>query len=187
MLNFINSRFGTYRGLIRLLLSYRAYRSRTAISQDPNITGAKRLVFVCLGNICRSPFGELVAAQKGLRTASFGLSTTTGVKANPEGVAAATRAGYELHAHRATDLTDFTPLANDLYLLMEVGQIARLKQDPRFAKLSSAMLLLGNLCQPPRPHLHDPHHLSPAYFDTCYRLIDEAVETLATLCPLAKR
>lgn len=71
------------------------------------------VLFVCLGNICRSPTAEYVAraefARLGLRlpVASRGLGNWhVGQGADPRAVAAARAAGYDLSPHRARQFDD---------------------------------------------------------------------------------
>ncbi|MGH8192668.1 MAG: low molecular weight protein-tyrosine-phosphatase [Rhodanobacteraceae bacterium] len=71
------------------------------------------MVFVCLGNICRSPTAEYVAraefARLGLRipAASRGLGDWhVGQGADPRAVAAARVDGYDLSPHRARQFHD---------------------------------------------------------------------------------
>ena len=64
----------------------------------------RRLLVVCLGNICRSPLGGAVLAQHGgtsveVRTAGL-RDKWTGHPAHPMMTAAAAARGYDLTAHR---------------------------------------------------------------------------------------
>src|SRR5688500_11705046 len=80
----INRRFGTYRGLIRLGLAHAEHTSgrlRPFIRHD--LGHVNRLVFVCQGNICRSSFADHLARSLGIPSVSFGLATTTGMRADP--------------------------------------------------------------------------------------------------------
>ena len=74
------------------------------------------ILFVCLGNICRSPLVEAVARQRSARAglaltlASCGTSHWhVGKGADPRMVRAAAEAGYDLSPHRARQVraTDF--------------------------------------------------------------------------------
>lgn len=175
---YIDGRYGTHRGWIRYLLGQleAAYgppgRFRTV---DPS--RVERLVFVCLGNINRSAFAHAVAARRGLRCASIGLSTTTGVPANEAARLIAPEFGVSLEAHRATDLADFEPEPGDLFLVMELRHANRLVEH---GIATDRIALLGHWAQPRRYHIHDPHTLSPEYFRTCFGVIAPAVERLAT-------
>ena len=171
--------FGTPRGLVRLLLSY----PQALLLPRPQLDGVDRLVFVCLGNICRSPYAEAVARQLGVRTASFGLDTQADRPAHPPIVSAAADAGIDLTAHRATTAAAFQPQSGDLLIVMEVRQLAELDGYPALAHLPRT--LLGRWARPPMPHLHDPYGLSPAYAARVLRRIEGAVARLARACPKA--
>lgn len=183
MKNAIDRRFGTWRGLVRLLLAYgeqASGRLRPFRLQHPE--QVRRLVFVCLGNICRSAYAEQVARAEGLACASLGLSTTTGAASPEEAVAAAQRAGVAMTAHRACDWKDFELQPGDLLLVMEVRQ-ARELQRRLGGRTDVQLALLGNWCTPRMPHLHDPFTLSAGYFDQCFVRVQQAVRALAVELP----
>ncbi|MCE3261611.1 MAG: phosphotyrosine protein phosphatase [Pseudoduganella sp.] len=179
----INRRFGTWRGLVRLLLAYGELAcGRLRPFQLRHPEQVRRLVFVCLGNICRSAYAEQVARAEGLACASLGLSTTSGAASPQAALAAAQRAGVAMHAHRACDWKDFDLQPGDLLLVMEVRQARELQR--RLAGRSDVQLaLLGNWCAPPMPHLHDPFTLSDGYFDQCFLRVQQAVRRLAAALP----
>jgi protein-tyrosine phosphatase len=180
-MSFITSRFGTARGLVRLGLSFgEVALGQAAIAQlDP--ADVRRLVFVCHGNICRSAFAEVAAQRRGLRVASFGLSTDRGRPAYPSTVDVAQDMGFDLAEHRAHRAEDFMPEPGDLLLGMETRHLRRLAADPRLAPVPRS--LLGLYASPAVPHLHDPYALDPAYMPVCLARIDSAVATLAKTFP----
>ncbi|CAN5194278.1 N/A [soil metagenome] len=167
----IDRRFGTWRGLVRLALSY----AQAPAVPKADLGKVQRLVFVCHGNICRSAYADVLARNLGLNAASFGLSTATGKPAHPPIVAVAREMSVDLESHRSTRVEDFVPLPGDLLLVMEVRQIARLRSDPRFD--GTPIDLLGRWAG--TPHLHDPYDLSEGYVRTSLTRIDRAVRALA--------
>lgn len=177
--NPLAARFGTGRGLLRLLLSYGQVTLLGRAVPDP--ASVKRLVFVCQGNICRSAYAEATARARGLGAASFGLSTESGKLAHPPAIATAAVLGHDLSGHRTTRREDFKPQPGDLYLVMEVRQLARLAVDPQLA--AAPRDLLGLWTRPKVPHLHDPYGLDPAYMLTCLNRIEAAVDALARAFP----
>jgi len=178
MLAPIDRRFGTHRGLVRLMLSHlEAGTGRLRPFAVPNLAQTRRVVFVCQGNICRSCFAEQVARRLGMVTASFGLATAGNAPADPLAIATARRHDIDLTAHRTTDIEDFEFIDGDLLLLMEIRHARRLAKMTFKKKVSIG--LLGAWATPPRPHIHDPHTLSPEYFATCYQVIVSAVEGIA--------
>ena len=179
MRNWINRQFGTWRGLIRLLLAYLELatgRLRPFRLKHPE--AVRRVVPICQGNICRSAYAHHIVEECGLPVASFGLSTHTGGASPAEAIAAAGRLNVDMRAHRATDWTDFKVLPGDLLLVMEIRQAHELRR--RLGPRNDVQIcLLGMWCKPVVPHLHDPHTLSSGYFDTNFRRVDQAVRRLA--------
>jgi protein-tyrosine phosphatase len=188
MTSWINRQFGTWRGLVRLLLAYAELATgRLSAIRLHRPEAVRRLVFVCLGNICRSAYAHRVAAAQGLPVASLGLSTFTGGGSPEQALAAAARQQVDMHPHRSVDWEDFETRPGDLFLVMEVRQAHELRR--RLGERTDVQVcLLGMWCSPSMPHLHDPFTLSDAYFDSCFRRVAEAVCRLgASLPALARR
>jgi protein-tyrosine phosphatase len=174
----VRARFGSYRGLVRLLLAtfengIGGYRRLKRISWDR----VERVVFVCHGNICRSPYAERRAATYGLPTASFGLSAETGAPADPSALSAAARRGVELAEHRACAAEDFEFHSGDLLIVMEPRQAHAMSRC--LPTVPCQLTLLGLWSRPRRPHIHDPHRLCEAYWEQCFDVIDSAVRGIA--------
>ena len=173
----LNDQFGTYRGLIRLLLS-RSMDIVGAYSQYRQIDWSRveRLVPVCWGNICRSPFADVYARRRAHNTVSLGLSTTTGLSADPMAVDVGAEFDVDLMPHRAVSIEDFDMRPGDLYLMMEDRHIRSMAN--RVDSVGAQMALLGLWCEPKVPLLYDPKSLSPEYFRTCYGRIQQSLDNL---------
>jgi protein-tyrosine phosphatase len=103
------------------------------------------------------------------------LSTTTGAPAFHTAIEMAPQFGLDLSGHAATDLKDYAFHTADLLLVMEIRHAKRLLA----AGIPPASIaFLGHWATPHRIHLHDPHLLSDAYFQTCFTLIHSAVRGL---------
>ena len=176
--NWIDATFGSFRGFVRLALAH----VQALGFRAPDPRPIKRIVFLCHGNICRSPFAEIVAREAGLATASFGLSTTTGAAAHPPVIAIATDLGRDLTTHRATNVADFTPQPGDLLVAMEPRQMGKLARDPKLRDVPRVLLGQGTAF----PHLHDPYNLNAAYVRNCLVRIERAVSRLARRYPGAR-
>lgn len=118
---------------------------------------SSRILFVCLGNICRSPTAEGVfrhrARQAGFTDLQIDSAGTAGWHVgkapDPRTVAAAQRRGYDLSALRARQVlvTDFDHF--DFVLAMDRQNLAELKSmAPRGAKASWDCFWIT----PGRPH-----------------------------------
>jgi protein-tyrosine phosphatase len=180
----IDARFGTYRGAIRLALSYIQVGSGQAWVKPPIAAEVRRLVFVCHGNICRSAFADVVARAAGLNVASFGLSTSADMPAHPPAIAASAKLGHDMTIHRTTRVEEYAPLPGDLLLAMEVRHLYKIAHNARIADVPRS--LLGLWATPKMPHLHDPYALDPAYMDTCLRRIESAIPALVRAFPGAR-
>lgn len=177
----IERKFGTWRGAVRLALSYPEVVFGLAEIVKPKPENVRRVVFVCHGNICRSAFADVLATQAGLNSTSFGLSTSSGKGCYPGTLRTAAEMGYTLDAHRTTKVEDYVPLDGDLLLAMETRHLRKLAADARLNHLPRSLLgLYGST-----PHLHDPYELCDAYMLTCLRRIERIIPTLKASFPNA--
>lgn len=168
--------FATFRGFVRLVLGELEFvsgRLQPFVQIRPK--EVRRLVFVCLGNINRSAFADVVATGLGAHTASFGLSTNTGEPAFEKAISTAPVYGYDLAAHRATNFPDYTFQPGDLLLAMEVRHVHELI---RRGIPEDSIALLGHWARPHRIHIHDPHRHTDSYFRTCFAIIHSGVANL---------
>lgn len=182
---YIDRHFGTWRGLVRLLLAYAelvvgCLRPFTRV----DFARVKRLVFVCQGNVCRSAYAEYRSRTLNLPSASFGLAASSGTPVFSLAAATAKLRGIEMTGHSAIAMNDFELKSGDLLLVMEVHQARRLQ---RVVKRNDVQIsLLGLWGNPIRPHIHDPYGLTAAYFGECFKGIDSALQglSLAGACSL---
>jgi len=80
----------------------------------------ERLVFVCTGNICRSPYAEVAAHRHGLRAVSCGTQTQTGLPANATAIEEAALRRVDLSSHATTRWQDFEIGKGDLIVAMQL-------------------------------------------------------------------
>jgi len=132
-----------------------------------------RIVTVCLGNICRSPFAAVVLEANGggnLEVRSAGLvDKWVGQGAHPQMVAAALDRGYDLTRHRGVLVTPELLRWADVVLAMDTAVLGRLTGFPELADCSKAALYLGEADVP------DPYGKSDEAFAACATLIEAAV------------
>lgn len=147
------------------------------------------VLFVCLGNICRSPMAEYVArAEFGklglhLPVASRGLGNWhVGQGADPRAVAAAYARGYDLSAHRARqfhedDFGNFaTVLAVDRATLSELR-----RRVPDGMPAPERFLVAAGLATPRTGEdgdIPDPYTGTPEDFRSVLALIRRGVQAL---------
>lgn len=93
------------------------------------------VLFVCLGNICRSPLVEIVARQH-LAEAGLAVDVAScgtggwhaGEQADPRMRAAAAKAGYDLEPHRARQLRPDDAERYDLLLAMDGNNLRDMRR-----------------------------------------------------------
>ena len=95
------------------------------------------ILFVCFGNICRSPMAEGLArdiaarcypgARSLVRVSSAGVGAQDGNPPTPEAVEAMAERGIDISSHRARKVTAEILAAADLVLAMEQRQGVRLR------------------------------------------------------------
>jgi protein-tyrosine phosphatase len=156
----------------RALHALGAYRGAANIDW-PSV---RRLVFVCKGNICRSPYATARARSLGLEAVSFGLDTAGGAPADPVAARNALSRGLDLTSHRSARLEQAHLEWSDLIIVFEPPQLAAVRL--RYPERSVAASLIGIWARPLRPHVHDPYGRGDAYFQECFSIIDANVSAL---------
>jgi protein-tyrosine phosphatase len=178
-MNLVNKKFANHRGLIRTLLADLMWRLGPYRKYGRvDWRRVQRLVFICQGNICRSPFAKFVAEAQDQRlpVVSFGLATTTGAAANTMAMDVAGDFGFDMGNHRATDITDFIVCDGDLLIVMEDRHITWLQR--HLNNQDVQVCLLGLWCRPRFALLYDPFNQSRDYFTSCFERIDRAVRRM---------
>jgi len=144
-----------------------------------------RVMFVCTGNICRSPTAEGILRQKvaerGLAdqidSQSCGLiGYHTGEAPDPRAVRLATRRGYDLSRQRASRirLDDFDEA--DYLLAMDQGHLASLNAMAPAGTHHKLSLLLAHLPDASEAEVPDPYYGDESDFIKAFDLIEAAVD-----------
>ena len=144
-----------------------------------------RLVFVCKGNICRSPYAEMKVRSLGLDAISVGLSTIEGSPANANAIESASYRSIKLDDHRARLANSINITKSDLVICMEPLQ---LKQFSEINSIDCQLTLLGLFASRKKPVILDPYGRPGSYFDDCFQQIDFALHNLLAKwrCPKIK-
>ena len=146
--------------------------------------GLERVLFVCHGNICRSPFAAYAAGRKlaaqgkqGFVVASAGFIGPGGRPSPPEALAAAAALGVDLTRHRSRLLTPAIVRDAVLIVVMDSRQAADIRRGYR---RGSSVVILGDLDPLPvtMRTIPDPVDQPRAAFDACYARIDRCVTAL---------
>mgnify|MGYP001556168297 CR=1 FL=1 len=155
------------------------------MAEDARVN-VRRMLFVCLGNICRSPLAEAVARK---RLAEAGLDVVVascgtggwhaGEGADPRMLAAARAAGHDLSKHRARQLRERDFEDYDLLLAMDRDNLRELR---KFAatpeQAGQAVLFLEWTDAAPPLEFPDPWHGDAAGFAASVTLAERGVAGL---------
>lgn len=167
------------------------WRRRRATAEVPRLDDVDGVLFVCHGNICRSPFAEaLVRSRAGAREVSFGSAGFVGAGRSPPPVArqVAREWGLDIEGHRSRilDPSELRDRPGWLIFVMESEQAHWLR---RRIERTERIFVLGDFDprKPQRRDIRDPIRGSEELFRTVYRRIDRCVsEALGGLSEAAE-
>lgn len=150
-------------------------------------TSTMRVLFVCLGNICRSPSAEGVfrrmlkerAPDIAVEIDSAGTHDYhVGSPPDRRAIEAARRRGIDLTALRARQISaeDFSRF--DLILAMDDQNLDELKRRAPREYHDRIRLLMEFAAEAPLRHVPDPYYGGPHGFEQVLDLLEEAAEGL---------
>lgn len=167
------ARDGVEEGLLRARLLTGRYEHLKRI--DASLV--RRLVFVCKGNVCRSPFAAAVSNKLGIQAVSCGLDVTRPSSPEQNAVKCGLMTGVDISGHTALSINCIRLHSDDCLVVAEPEQAQQLSQD--VMRVGCQITLLGLWREPPVARIPDPYGRSLADFELAYSLIETAVHGLA--------
>jgi protein-tyrosine-phosphatase/predicted ATP-grasp superfamily ATP-dependent carboligase len=154
-------------------------RRRLQRRAEAALRSARRVLFLCHGNICRSPFAEYALRRTGsdVECASTGYHTVDGRPSPPAAVAAAAQAGIDLSPHRSRFWDAETMAWADAILIFERKQ--RLRLAATFPEALARTHFLGALDPAGPLEVADPYGHDERRFADTYRRILELLRSPA--------
>jgi len=145
------------------------------------LRSAERLLVMCHGNIIRSPFAmqlisQALAGRSPVTVLSAGLGARRGTPAHPTALRAANAHSVDLSGHHASAVAAELVAASDVIFVMDVSQIAAMRE--RFPEASRKTFLLTCLAPELPLEIVDPFDRDEAAYHVCYEHIARAVRPI---------
>jgi protein-tyrosine-phosphatase len=147
----------------------------------------RRLLFLCYGNICRSPFAHLAAARMlpECVVESAGFHPVEHRSTPADVAAAAQELGIDLSAHRSARVTQAQVARADLIVLMDQANYSLLTS--HFPEAAGRVVMLGMFGTPSALEIQDPYQQDAATIHRVLGQIVRSVEGLAAWIGKSKK
>jgi protein-tyrosine-phosphatase len=173
------------------LLDWLGIRSGNAAPAKP---GARSFLFVCFGNLMRSPMAEVMFRRSiagtslpRIQIASAGLHAVPGTPAHPWALTASAELGLSLQGHRARLLTGEMVSAADAIFAMDFQNKAELHA--QYPESKDKILMLSAYAPGARHcrEIPDPYFGNLSTTQQCYGVLQKCVENLTAALVAAER
>jgi protein-tyrosine phosphatase len=145
------------------------------------LRSAASVLVMCQGNIIRSPFAmrlitQALAGRSPVTVESAGLGARPGTPAHPTALRAAEARSVDLSGHHASTVGAEQVAASDVIFVMDVPQIAAMRE--RFPDASTKTFLLTCLAPELPLEIADPFDQDEVAYHACYEHIARAVRPI---------
>ncbi|HZI58350.1 MAG TPA: ATP-grasp domain-containing protein, partial [Verrucomicrobiae bacterium] len=170
----IHRKFQDWRTQRRQLRRHRALLQRLAVSGGPH-----KIVFLCYGNICRSPLAAALAGQRlrGMDIESAGFHQPEGRSCPEKLQRIGNSFGVDLSGHRSRRVTAGLLANADLVIAMDKENLNCVRRE--FPEIVERTTLLGLFGNPPALAIADPYLADEAITHRICEQVRSSVEGLA--------
>lgn len=159
---------------------------REKISLISKSKGINKILFVCLGNLCRSPMAEYLlrdclkkSGNTSINISSSGLLNLMGKRVPEEINDLMNKSGIDISDHRSSTITREAIMESDLIIVMELRQKEKLVH--QFPECTTRIFLLSQLdpANPEERDIADPIGQTQFFYQNCFNDIKVLVAGLA--------
>ena len=150
------------------------------------LPGAKSILFVCHGNLCRSVFAEHLLKKNApsAEVRSAGFLPEEGRKPPAEALSLALEYGIDLSGHCSKRINEEMVSSSDLIFVFDYDNYKKFRQEYRQAR--KKVFLIGALLEEKQPFISDPWGKDMYYFRTIYKSINAAVGQITNMLKTAR-
>ena len=153
------------------------------------VRAARKILFVCQGNIIRSPYAASLLARElsgsaDICIASAGLAAISGNAAHPTAMQLARERSVDMRGHSASPLDADTVNSSDVILVMEIPQLLTLRR--RFPEAEPKTFLITCLAADVPLEVRDPYAGAEPEFHDCLEHISRALAPVSRACSRAR-
>ena len=134
------------------------------------------LVFVCRGNVCRSPYAEAAAKALGYFAISCGAYVCHSAPAELMAARAAILRGKDISKHMSRSILDLQIKSTDCLVAMDPSVLSVSRGVA--SRTGCQVTLIGLWGDPPVGEVEDPYGMPLNAFVNCYDKIDKALDGL---------
>jgi protein-tyrosine-phosphatase len=160
----------------RIYLDSRAVRRRLERRARRALRQSNTILFVCKGNLCRSPFAEHLARKvlsPDINVLSAGYAAYSGRKAPEAAIALAEAWGVDLSTHRSEALDPSLVMSADAIFVFDDESTEVLAA--RYPRAKDRIQFLGALNRRGPLRISDPWGRAPSAFEDVYHQIADAL------------
>ena len=154
-------------------------RHRTLLHRLTATDGPSKIVFLCYGNICRSPLAARLAEQRlsGIAIESAGFHAQADRSCPEKMLRIGNSFGIDLSSHQSARVTRDSLANADLVIVMDLENLDRLRKE--FPEITDRATLLGLFGTPARLSIADPYLAEAAATSRVCEQVRTGVEGLA--------